>query len=555
MATLGSPEPPHSPSSRRRRRSFLRRCERYCCTTLTYFPLAFVYGLTTWAVWVQTRLGFLPTQRYIWSGLLRLPFSNLLYLTCAGPTVSIIGIILYILLNWSYSTAVFTDPGSPSSSPLNPSSLPITEPRYASLTVKSTGEIRFCKKCSAKKPDRAHHCSTCKRCVLKMDHHCPWLATCVGLRNYKAFLLFLIYVTLFCWACFAISASWIYGSVFVDGFVEEQTMMPVHYILLAVLSGIIGLVIGGFTAWHLYLACRNQTTIESLEKTRYLSPLRHQIQPHLRQAQQRTYVDPENHSLGESLRDLGDRLTEIHANVLPGVLRQEEGEERTSPSPAQRSLQQNLSWAQQEEQRERDRYQDYLDERDSEHLPNAFDLGWRRNMRQVFGPNPLLWWLPICNSEGDGWSWDLSQKWIDASEDIKRRRQYEMQLEQQRESAQPTTTQGFAVNSAGNVGMRRSPTPNRTGSRVNQNVDGTDWSVKKQGNSTPLQRLSPSHGNAQMDGADDFENSSDEEAADGRRRLLRPSQQDANGSWNDVPEDFLNGRAPGRSSSRRDRRR
>lgn len=34
-----------------------RRLERYLCGCLTYFPLAFVYGLTTWAVWVVYNIG------------------------------------------------------------------------------------------------------------------------------------------------------------------------------------------------------------------------------------------------------------------------------------------------------------------------------------------------------------------------------------------------------------------------------------------------------------------------------------------------------------------
>jgi hypothetical protein len=54
---------------------------------------------------------------------------------------------------------------------------------------------KWCKKCWAAKPERTHHCSICRRCVLKMgtvhhasssdsganrpghaDHHCQWMA-------------------------------------------------------------------------------------------------------------------------------------------------------------------------------------------------------------------------------------------------------------------------------------------------------------------------------------------------------------------------------------------
>ena len=50
-----------------------------------------------------------------------------------------------------------------------------------------------CDKCQAWKPMRAHHCSICNKCVLKMDHHCPWVGTCIAYHNYKAFILFTTY--------------------------------------------------------------------------------------------------------------------------------------------------------------------------------------------------------------------------------------------------------------------------------------------------------------------------------------------------------------------------
>lgn len=59
-------------------------------------------------------------------------------------------------------------------------------------------KARFCRKCLAWKPPRAHHCNATGRCYLKMDHYCIWLNQSVGLLTYKAFLLFLFYTLAAC---------------------------------------------------------------------------------------------------------------------------------------------------------------------------------------------------------------------------------------------------------------------------------------------------------------------------------------------------------------------
>ena len=500
------PDSPLSPSTPTMSRRWARRLERYCCTCATYFPLAFVYGLTTWAVFVLVNINSVPS-RVSWLGecvASRFPvsansvrslspfashfcfsFRLLLFrllvclLACLpaqsrlnppppihvsgedndykttesvlltyvqnvpGAPAATLGVLLYLLLNWSYTTAVLTPPGS-TTNENGYSTLPTHAPPSAtSFTVKANGEIRFCKKCQARKPDRAHHCSTCRRCVLKMDHHCPWLATCIGLRNHKAFLLFLIYTTLFSMYCFAASGSWTWAEI-MNNTTYVEDLMPVNYICLCVISGIISLVVGAFTSWHIWLASKGQTTIECLEKTRYLSPLRKSLR--------RTYV-AQHSGQGVALPKYGQQLLDLHQNALPGITRPEEGEELRSspPSSPVSSLRQTrlnlhappsypnpgpqlegsrrLTFDEMERYRARKRYEEYLDEQDSIKLPNAFDLGAKRNLQHLFGPVAWLWFLPICNTTGDGWSWEPSPKWAEARDLLARDRQEQRERE------------------------------------------------------------------------------------------------------------------------------
>jgi palmitoyltransferase ZDHHC2/15/20 len=428
------------------------------------------------------------------------------------------------MLNWSYTTAVFTDPGSTTNS-FGYSTLPTTAPPSAtSFTVKSNGEMRFCKKCQARKPDRAHHCSTCRRCVLKMDHHCPWLATCIGLRNHKAFLLFLIYTTLFCFYAFAVSGSWVYSELMAQSQYVD-TLMPINYIMLAVISGIIGLVVGAFTVWHIMLASRGQTTIECLEKTRYLSPLRKQMQ---------SQFNAQHNSDSFALPRYGQQLLDIHANALPGVTRPEEGEIRVSADGGYGPLPANMTFEEMERQRARKRYEEYLDEQDSEKLPNAFDLGAKRNLLHLFGHSPWLWAFPIINTTGDGWAWEASSKWAQARETLAREREEQRQREQAAGWG-GNDTPNFIRNSnftTDDIGVTRhylsSPPPTNNGRRTPSKADrvlGRDPNLyaDEPPTSVSMRKLSPSGADIE----DEYDTSSDEEAA----REHRAMNVVTNGKW------------------------
>ncbi|KAM3365180.1 hypothetical protein ACQJBY_015125 [Aegilops geniculata] len=224
--------------------------------------------------------------------------------------------LLLIMMLWCYFMVVFTNPGAV---PENWRHAAEEDGMYAnnSSTISnnvatdcvnppSTSEEqghapRYCSRCQNGKPPRCHHCSICDRCVLKMDHHCVWVVNCVGARNYKYFLLFLVYTfletvldTLVLLPSFII--------FFHDGSRRPSSAGDIAILFLAfVLNLAFALSLLCFICMHTSLAASNTTSIEVYERKK------------------------------------------------------------------------TCSW--------------------------EYDLGWRKNLEQVFGTNKLLWFLPMYCTE------------------------------------------------------------------------------------------------------------------------------------------------------------
>lgn len=91
-------------------------------------------------------------------------------------THAVFGHIIILNLAVHFLNGVLRDPGSV------PQPLPVEVSRT------------MCIHCKLPRPLRAHHCSACERCILRMDHHCPWLNNCVGLYTHRHFYLFLVHL-------------------------------------------------------------------------------------------------------------------------------------------------------------------------------------------------------------------------------------------------------------------------------------------------------------------------------------------------------------------------
>ncbi|XP_054090929.1 palmitoyltransferase ZDHHC20-B isoform X2 [Zeugodacus cucurbitae] len=122
------------------------------------------------------------------------------------------------------------------------------------------GSVRFCEKCKIIKPDRAHHCSVCGACVLKMDHHCPWVNNCVNFTNYKYFVLFLGYALLYC--LYVALTSLEYFIRFWRGNLDGG-MGRFHIVFLFFVSIMFAISLVSLFGYHVYLTLMNRTTLEA----------------------------------------------------------------------------------------------------------------------------------------------------------------------------------------------------------------------------------------------------------------------------------------------------
>lgn len=239
-----------------------RRSCSVCLKTIKYAPVVFISAVIGWSYYAYVvELCFKTVESIGLTAFLIIVYHALL-----------------VLFLWSYYMTVVTPvalvPAQFRLSPADLTTFETTEDNRQQIqllenhmvchalplhTRSATGALRYCEKCRHIKPDRCHHCSVCSQCVLKMDHHCPWVNNCIGFSNYKFFLLFLSYAFLYC-VYIALSSLNYFILFWRDSLVGVGKF---HVMFLFFVSAMFSVSLVSLLGYHVYLVLCNQSTLET----------------------------------------------------------------------------------------------------------------------------------------------------------------------------------------------------------------------------------------------------------------------------------------------------
>ncbi|XP_017059326.1 palmitoyltransferase ZDHHC3 [Drosophila ficusphila] len=227
--------------------------------------LVVTYGAVLYADYVVIRWIILTTM----PGSLWMSFHVVLFNT------------VVFLLAMSHSKAVFSDPGTVPlpANRLDFSDLHTTNKNNPAPGNGHSSEWTVCTRCETYRPPRAHHCRICKRCIRRMDHHCPWINNCVGERNQKYFLQFLIYVALLSLYSIAlIVGSWVWPCEECSQNVIETQLRMIHSVILMLVSALFGLFVTAIMVDQLHAILYDETAVEAIQQKGAYRPNRRKYQ-------------------------------------------------------------------------------------------------------------------------------------------------------------------------------------------------------------------------------------------------------------------------------------
>ncbi|CAA9988035.1 palmitoyltransferase, putative [Plasmodium knowlesi strain H] len=120
---------------------------------------------------------------------------------------------------------------------------------YRNAILYNRNPRNVCVTCNIVKPPRVHHCAECFHCIVHQDHHCVWVDNCIGIKNQRAFYLFIF--SMFVLLLYNYYYVFLYFSLF-------HKTVDYAFALLVILCNFINITLFAFIT---YLFARNTRTI------------------------------------------------------------------------------------------------------------------------------------------------------------------------------------------------------------------------------------------------------------------------------------------------------
>lgn len=169
--------------------------------------------------------------------------------------------------------AAYTDPGI-----ITPENVSRALAMYPADDIIFPAVPPSCRTCHTPKPARSKHCSICKGCVAKHDHHCIWINNCVGLNNTRYFILFLLATNVLLLVGGVLSFG-VLTTIIDDAGIEKALLSWGGYIgvyslaivqevyigAVFLICGLCGVLSAVFTGYHGYLIWAGTTTSETMK--------------------------------------------------------------------------------------------------------------------------------------------------------------------------------------------------------------------------------------------------------------------------------------------------
>ncbi|KAH6656520.1 palmitoyltransferase PFA5 [Truncatella angustata] len=233
------------------------------------------------------------------------------------------------------------------------------------FVCENDGRPKWCSECCNWKPDRAHHSSEISRCVIRMDHYCPWVGGMIGENSFKFFTQFTTYT--FCYCGVVLGAA---GST-LKTHLQAGDGADAHLVAILAIAGFFGLFtfLMSNTSWNYIVT--NMTNVDMLGRRKKVYQIAVRV--------------PLSHESCDKYH------TVTYPLPRPGE----------TPSAHMSGLASNgLNWPEETSSQAR---RDALAIRKFAILKtdpgeNPWDLGIWRNWQEVMGPSIIDWFLPIRKS-------------------------------------------------------------------------------------------------------------------------------------------------------------